>query len=203
MKEFPSTERRPRPWILASPCYSERDKKERHDIGHSPLHKIGILSGKVDWHLRSWKHAIYASKAPQTHDPCLRQPLKINLSQCQNARCRAFDGATLINLNRVSAWPCPILAYSYILVAGCGKPAYFTEKKPLFEVQTSTGLLHNTNGGSAITPIGEADLPNPGFDSSAPIGLNASAKGVRARAFQGGNHWDLHKMLEVKSGSEV
>ena len=87
--------------------------------------------------------------------------------------------------------------------AGCGKPAYFSEKKPLFEVQTKTGLLHNTNGGSAITPIGEADLPTPGYDSSAPIGLNAAAKGVKARAFQGGNHWDLHKMLEVKSGSEV
>lgn len=87
--------------------------------------------------------------------------------------------------------------------AGCGKPAYFSEKKPLFEVQTATGLLHNTNGGSAITPIGEADLPTPGYDSSAPIGLNASAKGVKARVFQGGNHWDLHKMLEVTSGSEV
>lgn len=86
---------------------------------------------------------------------------------------------------------------------GCGKPAYFTQTKPLFEVQTSTGLLHNTNGGSAITPIGEADLPTPGFDSSAPIGLNAAAKGVKARVFQGGNHWDLHKMLEVKSGPEV
>ena len=70
-------------------------------------------------------------------------------------------------------------------------------------MQTKTGLLHNTNGGSAITPIGEADLPTPGFDSSAPTGLNAAAKGVKARAFQGGNHWDLHKMLNVKSGSEV
>lgn len=86
---------------------------------------------------------------------------------------------------------------------GCGKPAYFSEKKPLFEVQTATGLLHNTNGGSAITPIGEADLPNPGFGSSAPIGLDAAEKGVKARVFQGGNHWDLHKMLDVTSGSEV
>jgi len=42
-----------------------------------------------------------------------------------------------------------------------------------------------------------------GYDSSAPTGLNAAAKGVKARVFQGGNHWDLHKMLEVKSGSEV
>ena len=42
-----------------------------------------------------------------------------------------------------------------------------------------------------------------GYDSSAPAGLNAADKGVKARVFQGGNHWDLHKMLEVKSGSEV
>ena len=70
-------------------------------------------------------------------------------------------------------------------------------------MHTSSGLLHNTNGGSAISPIGEADLPNPGFDSSAPTGLNAAASGAKARVFQGGNHWDLHKMLEVKSGSEV
>lgn len=86
---------------------------------------------------------------------------------------------------------------------GCGKPAYFTEKKPLFEVQTATGLLHNTNDGSAITPIGEADLPTPGYDSSAPAGLTAAAQGGKARVFQGGNHWDLHRMLDVKSGSEV
>ena len=73
----------------------------------------------------------------------------------------------------------------------------------MFEVHTSTGMLLNTSGGSAITPIGEADLPNPGYDSSAPKGLSASEKGAKARVFQGGNHWDLHKMLDVKSGAEV
>ena len=70
-------------------------------------------------------------------------------------------------------------------------------------MHTSTGMLLNTSGGSAITPIGEADLPNPGYDSSAPKGLSASEKGAKARVFQGGNHWDLHKMLDVKSGAEV
>lgn len=64
-------------------------------------------------------------------------------------------------------------------------------------------MLQNTSGGSAITPIGEADLPNPGYDSSAPVGLSASEKGAKARVFQGGNHWDLHKMLNVNSGAEV
>ena len=87
--------------------------------------------------------------------------------------------------------------------AGCGKPGYFHQKKPLFEVQTATGLLHNTNGGSPITPIGEADLPAPGFDSSAPLGLDAAEKGAKARVFQGGNFHDLHRMLEIKSGPQV
>ncbi len=40
------------------------------------------------------------------------------------------------------------------MVTGCGKPGFFSMQKPIFEVQTDTGLLRNTDGGTPMTPIG-------------------------------------------------
>ena len=38
---------------------------------------------------------------------------------------------------------------------GCGKPGFFHAPKPIYEVQTPTGLLANTDGGSPMTAIGD------------------------------------------------
>lgn len=43
--------------------------------------------------------------------------------------------------------------------AGCGKPGFFTERRPLFEVQTSTGMLLNTDAGNPMTPVYEDVRP--------------------------------------------
>lgn len=119
------------------------------------------------------------------------------------------------------------LSYFDVVVTGCGKPAFFTEKRPLFEVvDPATGLLSNTDGGSPMVPIGEADLPRPGLASTAPADLVSSSQRTRtlpspssstatpppplhgpgarrARVFQGGTYLDLHRMLGVGAGTEV
>ncbi|CAL5221480.1 g3680 [Coccomyxa viridis] len=95
------------------------------------------------------------------------------------------------------------LEYFDAVITGCGKPEFFIKKKPLFEVHTETGMLMNTDGGTPMVPIGEEDLPSPGYMSSAPKGLGQHQAGQKSRVFQGGFYQDLHKMLDVSSGGEV
>lgn len=96
-----------------------------------------------------------------------------------------------------------------VVITGCGKPRFFTDRKDLFEVHPSTGMLWNTEGGSPMVPIGEADLPSPELGSTAPICVDQcgitdeDGQRQRARVFQGGSYWDLHKMLGVVAGSEI
>ena len=47
------------------------------------------------------------------------------------------------------------LDYFDVVVTGCGKPAFFEVKKPIFEVDTATGALYNTDSGTPMVPIGE------------------------------------------------
>jgi hypothetical protein len=42
--------------------------------------------------------------------------------------------------------------------AGCGKPEFFIKRKPLFEVDTKSGMLMNTDGGTPMVPIGAHTL---------------------------------------------
>lgn len=96
------------------------------------------------------------------------------------------------------------LSYFDVVVTGCGKPRFFTERKDLFEVHPSTFTLMNTEGGSPMIPLGEDDVPNdfPVLGSTAPEKCYSHVGG-RARVFQGGSYLDLHKMLGIRSGSEV
>lgn len=104
------------------------------------------------------------------------------------------------------------LKYFDVVITGCGKPRFFTERKDLFEVHPATGMLWNTEGGSPMIPLGEDDLPTPLLGSTAPEHVvphrTKSSNGVndddvKARVFQGGSYLDLHKMLDVRSGSEI
>ena len=51
------------------------------------------------------------------------------------------------------------LAPDMQVVTGCGKPGFFAVNKPIFEVQTDSGLLRNTDGGTPMTPIGDRSSP--------------------------------------------
>ena len=53
--------------------------------------------------------------------------------------------------HRTEEW----LDYFDVVITGCGKPAFFEVKKPLFEVDTTTGALYNTDNGTPMIPIGE------------------------------------------------
>lgn len=106
---------------------------------------------------------------------------------------------------RDDAW----LEYFDVVITGCGKPRFFTERKDLFEVHVRTGMLWNTEGGSPMVPIGEDDLPTLEMGSTAPAIKDRAGEsghrhmGSHARVFQGGSYLDLHKMLGVRSGAEV
>jgi HAD superfamily 5'-nucleotidase-like hydrolase len=90
-----------------------------------------------------------------------------------------------------------------VVITGCGKPRFFTERKDLFEVHTGSGMLWNTEGGSPMVPIGDADLPSAELGSTAPrfSDEETTEEGRYARVFQGGSYIDLHKMLGIKSGA--
>jgi hypothetical protein len=47
-----------------------------------------------------------------------------------------------------------------IVVTGCGKPGFFTDRNLLFAVDPKTGKLSNTDNGAPILPIVTADIPS-------------------------------------------
>ena len=96
------------------------------------------------------------------------------------------------------------LSYFDVVVTGCGKPRFFTERKDLFEVDPETFTLMNTENGSPMIALGEDDIPTgfPILESTAPEKCYSPASG-RARVFQGGSYLDLHKMLGIRSGTEI
>ena len=47
----------------------------------------------------------------------------------------------------------------FVVRAGCGKPAFFNSRKPMFEVHTSSGMLRNTDSGNPMVPIGQPPAP--------------------------------------------
>ena len=53
------------------------------------------------------------------------------------------------------------LEYFDVVITGCGKPAFFEVKKPLFGVDTATGALYNTDNGTPMIPIGECSRSPP------------------------------------------
>ncbi len=95
------------------------------------------------------------------------------------------------------------------MVTGTAKPRFFAERAALFEVHPESGMLWNTEAGSPMVPIGEADVPEPLFGSTAPAHVAGGGGGggggepARARVFQGGSHLDVHRMLDVTAGSQV
>ncbi|KAI8472984.1 MAG: purine 5'-nucleotidase [Monoraphidium minutum] len=87
-----------------------------------------------------------------------------------------------------------------VVIVGCAKPGFFSERRPLFAVDPADGSLANTDGGAPIIPIDAADLPADNLGSTASV-LDLQ-EGDKGRVFQGGNYVDLHKMLGITSGTE-
>lgn len=85
---------------------------------------------------------------------------------------------------------------------GCEKPGFFNSQKPLFQVDTETGCLMNTDNGAPVIPLGEEDLMGSRGWQRPSVPIRLSGDG-RPNVFQGGTYVDLHKVLGVKSGMEV
>ena len=99
-----------------------------------------------------------------------------------------------------------------VVVVGCAKPGFFSERRPIFAVNPRDGTLRNTDNGAPITPIGEDEDPSGATAERAASAAGTAAAAERcARApddaeapvFQGGNYTDLHRLLGVRSGAEV
>lgn len=96
------------------------------------------------------------------------------------------------------------LTYFDAVITAAGKPRFFTERKDLFEVRTDDFSLINLEGGSPMLSIAEEDLPGGADDLMASTAPAVTSQGAsKARVFQGGSWHDVHRMLGVKSGSEI
>ena len=88
-----------------------------------------------------------------------------------------------------------------VVITGSAKPGFFAnDSATIFEVDTATGLLHNTDNGAPLTPIGSvSDVTHKRALAS---GLRATGKGP-AKVYQGGSYTHLHAMLGIEVGSRL
>ncbi|KAL0801876.1 hypothetical protein Bca101_057052 [Brassica carinata] len=87
------------------------------------------------------------------------------------------------------------LQYFDVVITGSAKPGFFHEESRanLFEVELQSGMLINTDNGTAMAQIG---------DPSPKVSLK-STKDKACRVFQGGNVGHLHSLLSIESSSQV
>jgi len=88
-----------------------------------------------------------------------------------------------------------------VVITGSAKPGFFAnDSATIFEVDTVTGLLHNTDNGAPLTPIGSvSDVTHKRALAS---GLRATGQGP-AKVYQGGSYTHLHAMLGIEVGSRL
>jgi 5'-nucleotidase len=113
------------------------------------------------------------------------------------------------------------LSFFDVVYTGCQKPAFF-ERGMLFQVDTKTGLLCNTDNGA---PTVSLDGYSPNLNQTSPDVVLASSSSSssssvasvsasdakcnvflsqnHAKVFQGGSYRDVHRMFGIKSGEEV
>ncbi|XP_057503028.1 uncharacterized protein LOC130786695 isoform X1 [Actinidia eriantha] len=96
-----------------------------------------------------------------------------------------LDGRSTLNFE----W----LRYFDVVITGSAKPGFFHDENRanLFEVETDSGMLLNTDNGTPMPQVGDTvRLPLKSSDKS-------------CRVFQGGNVGHLHKLLGIASSSQV
>jgi len=76
-----------------------------------------------------------------------------------------------------------------VVVTGSAKPRFFNENQPLFQVETASGHLLNTDEGNPMANLDSED----DLDALEPV--------PAGKVFQGGNYKILNRMLDLKSES--
>ncbi|KAJ0255845.1 HAD-superfamily hydrolase [Hirschfeldia incana] len=86
------------------------------------------------------------------------------------------------------------LNYFDVVITGSAKPGFFHEESRvnLFEVELLSGMLINTDNGTAMAQVGD---PSPK--------ISLKSKDKACRVFQGGNVGHLHSLLSIESSSQV
>ena len=88
-----------------------------------------------------------------------------------------------------------------VVVTGAAKPTYFAnESATIYEVDTKTHLLRNTDNGAPLTPIGAVE--DQTHQQALASGLRATGVGA-AKVYQGGSYLHLHAMLDIDYGSKL
>ena len=88
-----------------------------------------------------------------------------------------------------------------VVVTGACKPAYFAnESATIYEVDTKTHLLRNTDNGAPLTPIGAVE--DQTHLEALASGMRATGVGA-AKVYQGGSYLHLHAMLDIDVGSKL
>lgn len=65
------------------------------------------------------------------------------------------------------------MQYFDVVMTGCRKPDFFSERNLLFAVSTTDSRLSNTDNGAPVLPIDQADVP-----SSMPATTSPQMQGV-------------------------
>ena len=88
-----------------------------------------------------------------------------------------------------------------VVITGSSKPGFFAnDSATIFEVDTKTGHLRNTDNGAPLTPIGS--VQDVTHKRALARGLSATGAGP-ARVYQGGSYTHLHAMLGIEFGSRL
>ncbi|CEF99723.1 HAD-superfamily hydrolase, subfamily IG,5'-nucleotidase [Ostreococcus tauri] len=88
-----------------------------------------------------------------------------------------------------------------VVITGSSKPGFFAnDSSTIFEVDTKTGHLRNTDNGAPLTPIGS--VQDVTHKRALARGLSVVGAGP-ARVYQGGSYTHLHAMLGIEFGSRL
>ena len=81
------------------------------------------------------------------------------------------------------------LAHFEVVVTGSAKPRFFNENQPLFQVETTSGCLLNTDEGNPMVDLDGSDDDVAELERLGPVG----------KVFQGGNYKICMKMLQMET----
>eukprot|EP00210_Caulerpa_lentillifera_P009304 g8869.t1 len=175
-----------KPSLLAHKTYEDMYKDVRFAIDYS--HRDGTLKKKVaedpSYYIHEDPHLIPLFEM-------LRQSGK-SLFLATNSLWDYTNIAMNFLISKNQGRNCNLewLRHFDVVITGCEKPRFFNSGHNLFIVDPKTGNLLNTDNGAPTASL-HHEFPEKDLDHSS------------SRVYQGGTYLDLHRMLGIKSGTEV
>jgi HAD superfamily 5'-nucleotidase-like hydrolase len=85
------------------------------------------------------------------------------------------------------------LSYFDVVVVGSAKPRFFNDNQPLFQVETTSGVLLNTDEGNPMADLDDNEASEEESLEPLPVG----------KVFQGGTYKILNKILDIESNADI